>query len=77
MVAKLKQSGDGYVVSLPPEAVGQLAPGGVKGEAEVEVAVHEGSVVLRPVSDRPSERVRQTAGKVMDDYDSALKRLAE
>ncbi len=77
MVAKLKQVGNEYLLVLPPEAVGQLAPQGPHDQMEVDLAVQDGSVVLRPASGLHSERVKQIAEKVMSDYDSALKRLAE
>jgi hypothetical protein len=77
MVARLKQVGDEYLLSLPPEAVRQLAPGGAREQVEVEVAIENGQVVLRPFAEADTEEVRRIAKQVMNDYDSALRRLAE
>ena len=77
MTAKLKQIGDEYLLALPSDAVRELAPNGPRDEMEVEVAVQNGQVVLRPSAEADSATVRRIAEKVMDDYDSALRRLAE
>lgn len=77
MIAKLRQVGDEYVLSLPPGAAEQLAPKGSQGDVPVEVSVQDGQVVLRPPMEADSATVRKVAEKVMDDFDSALRRLAE
>ena len=77
MTAKLRQVGDDYVVALPADAVRQLAPHGPRDQMDVEVAVTDGQVVLRPSAEADSATVRRIAGEVMDKYDSALRRLAK
>lgn len=77
MTAKLKQVGDGFVVALPADAVRQLAPNGARDQLEVELAVQDGQVVLRPSVEADSATVRRITGEVMDKYDSALRRLAK
>ncbi len=77
MVARLKRSGNQYMLALPREVVEQLAADGVRDQVPVEVSVEGGAVILRPSSDSNAEPVKQISEKVMTDYDSALKRLAK
>jgi len=77
MTAKLRQVGDDYMVALPADAIRQLAPQGPRDQMDVELAVQDGQVVLRPCAEADSATVRRIAGEVMDKYDSALRRLAK
>jgi hypothetical protein len=77
MTAKLRQIGDDYLVALPADAVRQLAPDGPRDQMDVEVAIQDGQVVLRPCAEADSATVKRIVEKVMNDYDSTLRRLAK
>ena len=73
IVKKLTKIGNSYGVILPKEV---LTEAGIDEQAEVEVAVRDGEVVVRAVN-MQDYKVMKIFLSVMKDYDPLLKKLAK
>ncbi len=76
MIKQIKKIGNGHALFLD-KAILELV--GLEAGAQVQLTVHNGAIVITPVSPRPVDRVRFEAAleRVIEDRCEVLRRLAE
>ena len=76
MIKQIKKIGNGHALFLD-KAILELV--GLEAGAQVQLTVHNGAIVITPVSPRPVDRARFEAAleRVIEDRREVLRRLAE
>lgn len=71
---KLKKVGGSVMVPIPPEALEEL---GLTAGSEISISTEDGYLRLESTGPRPPRDIAEFMAEFMDDYDEALRNLAQ
>lgn len=71
---KLRKVGGSVMVPIPPEMLDELQ---LRADQQVRLVSEGGGIRIEPAVPRPSPEVVEFAAKFMDEYEDALRELAD
>jgi antitoxin component of MazEF toxin-antitoxin module len=71
---KLRKVGGSVMIPIPPEMLDELQ---LRADQPVRLVSEGGSIRIEPAVPRPSPEVVKFAAKFMDEYEDALRELAD